>query len=84
MGYIKPEELRPIHKDEKAWRNADGTAVQLCIIHELDPNFEDHYEACAVVGGYSVCQKHMIVVARCIKDGWDNLAIIRAAAQIGL
>lgn len=62
---------KALHIEHDEWVDAVGTALKICILHELMADNEETYQAIAIVGGMSLCREHMDITAGLMIAGYD-------------
>jgi len=55
---------------EGEYRATNGVAIPLCILHKLDPEQSEEAQASGVVGGLSLCAKHIDIAVAFLMKGY--------------
>ena len=77
---VEPPAL-PLRRDWREWMSAEGTTVQLCVAHELDPKQYERVPAVTTLMGFAVCREHMEVLTGYIRGGTGVRTIVDEMAR---
>lgn len=61
------------------WSDSSGSAITICVIHELNSDYPKHVQANAVVGGLSVCDMHLGRLAGALARGYTVAEILNGS-----
>ena len=71
----------PLRPYPDQWRTSDGHLIQMCALHELDPNKIDHVAAITISRGVAVCEYCLHRIELFVSHDFTIDAVIKRAAE---
>lgn len=79
--YSAQEPKLPLQVTTGEWRTPDGSVIQLCVAHELNPKQYARVPAVTTMMGFAVCRLHMEVLTGYIRGGTGVRTIVEEMAR---